>query len=139
MKHLAALLVSLTLGLALLLPAGAADADKAAGGRLLSHDVFFTLKDHSADARQKFVEACKKYLDGHPGSVAFSAGVRAEDVQEPVSDTDFDVAVHVLFKDKGAHDQYLESERHKKFVQENRDSWSKVRVFDSYVERGQEK
>jgi Stress responsive A/B Barrel Domain len=122
-----------------LVPANAADTDKSAGGRLLSHDVFFTLQDHSAEARQKFVESCKKYLDSHPGTVAFSAGARAEDVREPVSDTDFDVAVHVLFRDKAAHDEYLQSERHKQFVQENKGAWSKVRVFDSYVERGQEK
>jgi hypothetical protein len=134
MKYVATLLVSSFLGLAVLFPARAADADKAPGGHLLSHDVFFTLKDHSADGRQKFVESCKKYLDGHPGSVAFSVGARAEDVREPVSDTDFDVAVHVLFRDKAAHDEYLQSERHKQFVHESKDSWSKVRVFDSYVE-----
>jgi hypothetical protein len=136
MKHLAALLLSFILGLAVLLPAGAADADKAAGGRLLQHDVFFALKDHSADARAKVVDACKKYLDGHPGTVAFSAGVLADDINMPVNDRDFDVALHILFKDKASLDQYLESERHKKFIEENKDSWGKVRVFDSYVERG---
>jgi hypothetical protein len=139
MKHLAALLLSSLLGLALLLPAGAADADKAAGGHLLAHDVYFTLKDHGADARKKLVDACKKYLDGHPGTVAFSAGVLAEDINQPVNDRDFDVALHIVFKDKASLDQYLESERHKKFIEENKESWTKARVFDSYVERGHEK
>jgi hypothetical protein len=139
MKYVAALLVSLLLGLAVLLPAGAADADKAAGGQVLQHDVFFTLKDHSADARKKLVDACKKYLDEHPGTLGFSAGVLAEDINMPVNDRDFDVAIHILFKDRASLDQYLESERHKKFLAEYKDSWSKARVFDSYVERGQQK
>lgn len=38
-----------------------------------------------------------KYRDGHPGTVASSTGVRAERVQEPVSDTDFDAAIRALF------------------------------------------
>jgi hypothetical protein len=133
MKHLAASLVALGLALLLLHAAGAAEGDKAGKGQL-SHDVFFTLKDHSAEARQKLVDACKKYLSGHPGCEAFSAGVVAEDLRAPVNDRDFDVVVHILFKDKAAHDEYQVSERHKKFIEENKDSWSKVRVFDSYVE-----
>jgi hypothetical protein len=136
MKYLAAPLASLTVALLLLLPAGAADADKAAGGHALSHDVYFTLKERTPEAKQKLVEACKKYLSGHEGCEAFSAGVVAEDLSAPVNDRDFDVAVHILFKDKAAHDTYQKSDRHKKFIEENRDGWAKVRVFDSYVEAG---
>lgn len=133
MKHLAAALASLAVALVLLLPAGAADADKNAGQQL-AHDVFFTLKDRTPEAKQKLVDSCKKYLTGHPGCEAFSAGVVAEDLTGPLNDREFDVALHILFKDKAAHDQYVDSERHKKFVAENRDSFAKVRVFDSYVE-----
>jgi quinol monooxygenase YgiN len=100
---------------------------------LLSHDVFFTLKDNSAAARQKLVEACKKYLSGHPGTVSFSAGSRAEDLARDVNDKDFDVALHLVFKDKAAHDAYQDAPRHKQFIEENKDNWKKVRVFDSYV------
>jgi hypothetical protein len=131
--------VALTLALLLLLPAGAADQDKATGGHLLSHDVFFTLKDHSAEAKQKLVDSCKKYLADHPGVVVFTAGTLAEDLNQPVNDRDFDVVVHILFKDKAAHDEYQVSDTHKEFIKENRESWSKVRVFDSYVERAPHK
>src|SRR5208337_2916460 len=34
---------------------------------MISHNVFFALKDNSAPARQKLVEACRKYLKDHPG------------------------------------------------------------------------
>src|SRR2546429_698161 len=47
--------------------------------RLVVHNVFFTLKDDSAEARQKLVAACDKYLTSHPGTVFFAAGTLAED------------------------------------------------------------
>jgi hypothetical protein len=100
----------------------------------LAHMVFFTLKDHSADAREKFVASCQKYLTNHDGVVSFSLGTIAEDVDEPgVSVRDFDVALHVVFASKAAEQSYLEHARHKQFVAENKDSFAKVRVFDSYL------
>jgi hypothetical protein len=111
--------------------AAAAEAPKTP----LSHDVYFTLKDNSAEARAKLVLACKKYLSKHPGEVFFSAGVLVEDLKRPVNDRDFDVALHIVFKDRESHDKYQESERHQQFIKENRDTWKKVRVFDSTVEK----
>ena len=102
---------------------------------LLAHDVYFTLNDNSAAARQKLVDACKKYLTGHPGTVSFSAGARVEDLTRDVNDKDFDVALHLVFKDKAAHDAYQDAPRHKQFIDENKDNWKKVRVFDSTVSR----
>jgi stress responsive alpha/beta barrel protein len=63
--------------------------------------------------------------------VFFSAGVRAGDVKEKVSDVNWDVALHVVFADKAALDTYQKDPRHLKFIDENKDSWSEVRVFDS--------
>jgi hypothetical protein len=102
--------------------------------KMLCHDVYFSLKDNSLPARQKLIAACKKYLTNHPGAVRFSVGPLAEEMKRDVNDRDFDVALHLVFKDKAAHDQYSESERHQQFIKENKDNWKKVRVFDSYVE-----
>ena len=101
----------------------------------LAHMVFFALKDHSKESRERFIESCEKYLSGHEGTVYFSVGTIAEDkdVQEPVSVKDFDVALHCVFVNKGAKATYLASERHKKFVDENRESFAGVRVFDSFL------
>jgi hypothetical protein len=99
----------------------------------LSHVVIFALKDHSPNAREKFVASCRKYLKNHEGMVSFSVSVIADDVTEPVSDREFDVVLNVTFKDKAASASYQKSERHQKFVAENRASFAKVRVFDSYV------
>ena len=104
------------------------------GGRMLSHDVYFTLKDKSPQAKEKLIAACKKYLSTHPGTVWFAAGPLGEDFQRDVNDRDFDVALHLVFKNKAAHDTYATAETHLKFIAENEESWEKVRVFDSYVD-----
>jgi hypothetical protein len=101
---------------------------------MLSHAVYFSLKDNSPQAKEMLIAACKKFLTGHPGAVSFAVGPLAEEMKRDVNDRDFDVALHLVFKNKAAHDQYSRSERHQKFIEENKDNWEKVRVFDSYVE-----
>jgi hypothetical protein len=104
-------------------------------GTLLSHDVYFSLKDNSPEAKKKLVAACKKYLSGHQGEVFFAAGTLAESLKREVNDLQFDVALHLVFKDMASHDKYQEAKRHQQFIDENKDNWKKVRVFDSIVER----
>ena len=108
-----------------------------AGGKkaaLISHDVYFTLKDSSPAAQAKLVGACKKYLSKHPGEVFFAAGTRVKELDRPVNDQDFDVALHIVFRDKAAHDTYQDAPRHKQLIEENKENWKKVRVFDSVVQ-----
>lgn len=114
-------------------PAVAADRP-ASSEHQLGHMVFFTLKDRTPAAREKLVGLCQKYLSGHPGTVYFSVGTIAEDMQRDVNDRDFDVALHVVFKDKKAHDDYQVAPRHLSFVEEGKPSWAKVRVFDSLIQ-----
>ena len=102
--------------------------------RMLSHDVFFSLKDKSPESKQKLIAACNKYLSGHPGTVWFAVGPLAEEFQRDVNDRDFDVALHMVFQNKAAHDTYQKHERHNKFIEETKESWAKVRVFDSYID-----
>jgi hypothetical protein len=99
-----------------------------------AHMVFFTLKDHSKEARDALVASCEKYLSGIEGVLSFSTGTIAEDVEEPkVSVRDFDVALHLVFVNKAAGQAYLVHPMHKKFVEENLASFAGVRVFDSYL------
>ena len=51
------------------------------GGMMVSHDVYFSLKDNSPEAKKKLVAACKKYLSGHQGEVFFAAGTLAESLK----------------------------------------------------------
>jgi hypothetical protein len=113
----------------------AAEDKIAPPAKLLSHDVYFTLKDNSPKAKHKLVAACKKYLSKHKGEVFFAAGVRAEDLKREVNDLDFDVALHIVFHSKADQDRYQESARHKEFIAQERDNWKRVRVFDSLVQR----
>jgi hypothetical protein len=100
---------------------------------MLAHDVYFSLKDNSPQAKAKLITACKKYLSDHPGTVWFAAGPLASELKRDVNDQDFDVALHIVFKNKAAHDVYAKAERHLKSIEENKDTWKKVRVFDSFV------
>jgi hypothetical protein len=110
---------------------GAAPADSSE--KMLAHMVYFTLKDDSAEAQQKLVAACHKYLSTHPGTVFYAAGTLVEELKREVNDRDFHVGLHIVFKDKAAHDKYQESDLHTKFIEENKASWKKVRVFDAYA------
>ena len=98
---------------------------------MLVHNVYFALKDNTPEAANKLLEACRKYLTGHAGEVFFGVGTLARELNRPVNDRDFDVALHIVFQDQAAHDQYQESARHEQFIAENQANWKKVRVFDS--------
>lgn len=103
--------------------------------RALAHDVYFTLNDASPEAQKKLVDACRKYLTGHAGTVFFAAGTRATELSREVNDQGYHVSLHVYFKDMASHDAYQEDPRHKQFIEEMKANWKAVRVFDSWVEQ----
>lgn len=107
-----------------------ARADETAVG----HMVFFELKDKSPEAKKKLVDACYKYLKNHDGVQYFSAGPRAEDQKEPVSATDWDVGLHIVFKDSASLNKYAKHPDHLKFIDENKANWKGVKVYDSHVD-----
>ena len=99
----------------------------------LVHDVYFTLNDDSETARSKLVEDCYKYLSNHPGVVFFTAGQLVESHKRDVNVRDWQVSLHIVFKSKDCHDQYQKAPDHYKFIEQNKDNWKSVRVFDSFV------
>lgn len=99
----------------------------------LSHVVFFTLKDGSPSNVQNLIDACYKYLKNHPGVVYFGAGSLAAEYARPVNDHDFHVCLNVVFDSRASHDIYQTAPDHLKFIEDNRDGWAKVRVFDADV------
>ena len=98
---------------------------------MLAHIVFFTLHDGSEDAVQRLIDSCQQHLNHHEGTVFFAVGRRNPDLAREVNDQDFHVALHVVFSDRAAHDAYQVSPRHQQFIAENKDTWARVRVFDS--------
>lgn len=111
--------------------AAAVGLDGPKGEPLIGHMVYFKTKESTPAARQKLVEACNKYLSSHDGTVFYSAGVLSDQFKRDLNDRDWDVALHLVFVNKAAHDKYQDHPDHLKFIAENKDAWSKVRVFDS--------
>lgn len=122
--------------LVVLLAAGvyavSAPAEKAKGPQI-GHMVFFKLKQSTPEGRQKLVAACDEFLSGHDGTVYYSAGAIAEEFKREVNVRDWDVALHLVFADRAAHDKYQDHPRHLKFIDQNKATWETVRVFDSEV------
>ena len=107
--------------------------ESSGGEPMLSHVVFFTLIDNSEAARAALVESCKTYLSDHPGTVSFSVSTRVPDLQRPVNDLEFDVALFVVFQTRADHDRYQTADKHSTFVETNESNFQQARVFDSYL------
>jgi heme-degrading monooxygenase HmoA len=103
---------------------------------LLAHSVFFSLNDRREAAVQKMLGDCRSYLTGHPGILSFACGTPNQQLTRPVNDRDFDVALHIVFDSKEAHDAYQDAPNHHRFISENKPNWRTVRVFDVDVESG---
>lgn len=113
-------------------PQAAQAADSEGKSTMLAHNVYFTLNESTPANRQKLVDACNKYLANHPGTAYYGVGTVC-DLDRPVNDRDFDVGLHLIFKDRAAHDAYQVAPLHLQFVAENKATWKKVRVFDSDI------
>jgi len=98
-----------------------------------AHMVYFTLKDGSAAAQEVLINSCQEYLSDHPGSVAFSVGSRALAYQRPVNNTEFHVALHLVFATEADHQRYQDSELHQEFIAKNMENWAQVQVFDALI------
>jgi len=110
---------------------GAPSDGAVVAGPLLTHSVFFDLKESDAASVQALVDGAYKYLKPHEGIVYFSAGARHVDYQRDVNDLDFDVALTIVFESTDAQEAYQVTEPHKQFITELEGNWERVRVFDS--------
>ena len=98
---------------------------------LIVHNVYFLLLDRSPASRQRLLDACRHHLPGHEGIVFFGCGLLAESLDREVNVRDWDVGLHIIFRDLAAHDAYQVSGPHQQFIEENRATWKLVRVFDT--------
>jgi hypothetical protein len=51
--------------------------------------------------------------------------------ERSVTDRSFDLALTVVFRDAASHDAYQADAVHLAFVERNKKSWTRVRVYDS--------
>jgi len=96
---------------------------------MLSHAVYFTLKDRTPEAVARLVASCREHLTGHPGTRSFAVGTCAA-YDRHVNDRGFDVALEIVFESHAAHDAYQAAPRHDAFIAANAATWAQVRVFD---------
>jgi hypothetical protein len=99
----------------------------------LAHIVYFTLNERTAESIDHLLSQCRKFLDSHDGLESFAVGTRVKDLDRDVNG-DFDVSLHLMFADRASQDTYQVSDRHQTFIAENKANWSKVVVYDSYIE-----
>ena len=97
---------------------------------MLAHSVFFRLKDRSPAAIERLVAGCRDHLSGHRGELVFAVGTCSAYDRE-VNDRDWQVALHIVFDSRAAHDAYQQAERHEIFIAAHADEWEQVRVFDA--------
>jgi hypothetical protein len=100
----------------------------------LIHNVFFKLKEPSDAAVAKLIADCKKYLTMQPGILFFAAGSLAKELTREANDRDWDVSLHLVFATPEHQAAYQDDATHHQFINENKATWSKVRVFDSVAE-----
>lgn len=105
-----------------------------AAEKKIGHMVYFTLNDGSPAGVERQLAACRRYLAGHDSVEFFGIGTRTQDLTRGVNDQSFHVGLHMIFKNRAAHDAYQTSPRHLQFIEENKPHWAQVRVFDADVE-----
>jgi tetratricopeptide (TPR) repeat protein len=112
-----------------------ASAPKKIESGMLAHDIYISLKDNSADAKKKLVADAKKVIGEYEGVVFWSVGTLADSIKRDYSDRNFDVTIHIVFKDLDAYEKYMASKPRQDWVNERQAGWKQVRTFDSIVER----
>jgi hypothetical protein len=92
------------------------------------HAVYFKCKS-DADV-EALAKNAREMLGQIPTVQKIYCGRRDPGAGRDVNDTDFHVGLVVLLADRAACDAYLEHPIHIEFVQQHRETWSNVRVFD---------
>ena len=98
---------------------------------MLVHTVCFwlkqTLDEHKITAFRNGLETLKNIESAE----AVYIGSPAATGDRPVLDSSYDFCLTVIFKDVAAHDAYQVDPRHTHFINQNKDYWEKVKIYDA--------
>lgn len=93
------------------------------------HNVYFWLKEDLGDkAELKFAEGLVALInDPNVESGYFG---KPADTHRDVIENSYSYGLVLVFNDMAGHDAYQTGAAHRRFLEENREKWNKVLVFD---------
>ena len=100
----------------------------------LIHSVFFWLKEDISPEEKAQFEAGVKSLSAISHVKSFYMGPPAGTEERGVVDKSYSMALICHFEDIAGQDAYQIDPIHLKFVEENKEAWTKVVVYDNIVQ-----
>ena len=98
---------------------------------MLVHTVLFWLrKDIDGDKVTEF-RIDLESLKGIASTEAVYIGIPAATPERPVIDNSYDFCLTVILKDMAAHDAYQADPLHTAFIENNKELWKKVKIYDA--------
>ncbi len=97
---------------------------------MLSHHVLFWVKDTTTDAQKKSFKASLETLAGVETVKSIHVGVPSS-ISRAVVDTTYTFSLVLMFEDLAGHDVYQVHPLHKAFLDEFRETFEKVVIYDS--------
>lgn len=97
---------------------------------MLSHHVLFWVKDTITDAQKKAFKASLETLAGVETVKSIHVGVPSS-ISRAVVDTTYTFSLVLMFEDLAGHDVYQVHPLHKAFLEEFRETFEIVVIYDS--------
>jgi hypothetical protein len=98
---------------------------------MIIHSVFFWLKADLSEEQRAAFRAAVGSLREIPGARSLFLGTPALIPSRPVVDASYTYALSITFDDVAGHDAYQVHPTHRAFVDNNRDLWDRVQIYDA--------
>jgi hypothetical protein len=96
-----------------------------------THMVFFWMKEpDNKDHQTKFEASLARFINGSPQVISQHIG-RPAGTERTVVDNSYQYCLVVTFASKEDHDIYQDDPAHHEFIDECKDLWDRVQVYDS--------
>lgn len=98
---------------------------------MLVHSVFFYLQPGLSPEQKTQFHRAVETLGDIQSAAAVYVGTPANTPDRPVIDKSYDVGLTVVLESLAAHDAYQDDPIHQKFIEEYREWWTKVVIYDA--------